>query len=299
MKPRARAARADSTPASFHAVHAASVAFGTSPWSFDGVVKRVLAFARAAELEGEVPAARAAYRASTARTAGNAVPPNPALDALNLFVLSLDGETRGKLQAVMQAGRDARALPEAVTALATAREAPDLEAAHLFGDGTGSLQDLQRGHAVACATQFDLELKLARWGGVSGPASLDERVWLRFGRELARSNVEDWSCHAIVGARGQLEKLFLRCGLSAWWSFGVLIDRPSNRELAHQRSAKRLRSRVLNLPLQAVLARAHRADLRALQRASLAVGARLGMGGISQPTFQTDGGRLLCHETSK
>jgi hypothetical protein len=271
-----------SAPAAFRAVEAASAALGTSTWSFDGVIKRVLAFARAAELEAAVPAVRTAYRASVARAAGKADALSPALEALNLFVLSLGDETRGKLQAVMQAGRDARALPDAVTALATAPAATDSEVARLFGQGTGALQDLQRGHAVACATEFDLELKLARWSRARDPASLDERVWLRFGRELARSNVEDWSCHALLGTRGQLEKLYLRRGQNAWWSFGALIDRPSTRELASQRSAKRGRSRVVNLSLQAVLARSGRADPRALRRASLAVGARLGMSGISQ-----------------
>lgn len=281
MKARVPGARAALAPASFRAVHAASAALGASAWSFDGVVRRVLAFARAAELEAEVPAARAAYRASAARAAGDGGTPSPALEALNLFVLSFDDETRGKLQAVMQAGREARALPEAVTALGLARKA-DIQSARLFGNETGSLQDLQRGHALACATQFDLELKLARWGAVREPESLDERVWLRFGRELARSSAEDWSCHAIVGARGQLEKLYLRRGLSAWWSFGVLIDRPSIRELAAQRAEKRGRARVVDLSLQAVLTRSYRADLRALRRASMAVGARLGIGGISQ-----------------
>jgi hypothetical protein len=271
-------ARAASAPAAFHAVNATSSKLGTSRWSFDGVVRRVLAFSRAAELEARVPGTRAAPREPSTRTAAAL---SPALDALNLFVLSLDDETRGKLQAVMQAGRDARALPDAAAALGTAQEAPGTPASPLFGNGSGSLQDLQRGHAVACATEFDLELKLARWGNVRLPATLDDRVWLRFGRELARSSVEEWSCHAILDARDRLEKLYLRCGQNAWWSFGAVIDRPSTRELASQRSAKHGRSRVVTLSLRAALARSSRADLRAVRRASIAVSARLGIGGVS------------------
>jgi len=266
---------------SLHAVPAPKAELGSSRWSFDGVVRRVLAFSRAAELETAGSGARAASRASAARTAGKASASSPALDALNSFVLSIDAETRGKLRAVMQAGREARALPDAAKALAAARTATEAPVSPLFGDGTASLQDLQRGNAIACATEFDLELKLARWGNVRGAVSLDERVWLRFGRELAGSRVEEWSCHAILDGRDRLEKLYLRCGQSAWWSFGAVIDRPSTRDVAAQRTAKRGRSQIVSLSLQSALARSCRADLRAVRRAALAVSARLGMGGIA------------------
>jgi hypothetical protein len=254
---------------------------GSTRWSFDGVVRRVLGFSRAAEVEAAVPGRRAAYRAAAAVVAGEASATSPAFDALNLFVRSLDDETRGKLQTVMHAGREAQALPDAVTSLAAAPGAVETRAADLFATGSAAFQDLQRGHAVACATAFDLELKLARWGKVKERGSLDERVWLRFGRELARSRVEEWSCHAVVDSREQLEKLYLRCGENPWWSFGALIDRPSARELGGLRAAKKGRSRVVSLSLQAALARSCRADLRAVHRASMAVSARLGMCGVS------------------
>lgn len=263
---------------SFNQVRADSTALRTTGWSFDGVVRRVLGFSRAAELEAQAPApgARTARRPSSKVRA-----PSPAFDALNLFVRSLDDETRGKLQTVMRAGREAQALQDAVAALAEPKGVPEGQAPDLFATGSTAFQDLQRGHAVACATEFDLELKLSRWGKVRERASLDERVWLRFGRELARSRVEEWSCHAVVDSRGRVEKLYLRCGDGPWWSFRTLIDRPSAREVVGLRAAKRGRSRVLSLSLEAALGRSCRAELRAVQRASMAVSARLGVGRVS------------------
>lgn len=287
---RASAGRAAAAPQALKAIAvpqalpdaiADSATPGSTRWSFDGVVRRVLGFSRAAEVEAAVPGRRAAYRAAAAVVAGEANAASPAFDALNVFVRSLDDETRGKLQTVMHAGREAQALPDAVTSLAAAPGAAAIRAADLFATGSAAFQDLQRGHAVACATAFDLELKLARWGKVKERGSLDERVWLRFGRELARSRVEEWSCHAVVDSREQLEKLYLRCGENPWWSFGALIDRPSARELGGLRAAKKGRSRVVSLSLQAALARSCRADLRAVHRASMAVSARLGMCGVS------------------
>jgi hypothetical protein len=263
-------------------LRAGGVASDGSPWSFDGVVRRVLGFSRAAELEALAPPARSARRASAALVAGAASEQSPAFDALRTFVRSLDRETRGKLQALMQAGREAQAVPEAVEALSRAGGVADLPELDLFAKGAAALQDLQRGHAVACATEFALELELSRWGKVKERASLDERVWLRFGRDLARSRVEEWSCLAVLDARGQLEKLYLRCGEGSWWSFGALIDRPSARELANRTSGKRGRSRVATLTLRAALAHPCRAELRAVRRASTALSARLGIGGVPE-----------------
>jgi hypothetical protein len=258
-----------------------TAALGGARWSFDGVVRRVLGFSRAAELEAAVPARRAANRRSAALAAGDGGGASPAFDALNLFVRSLDHETRGKLRALMQAGREAQALPEAAAVSSESAGADGTREPDLFASGTPALQDLQRGHAVACATEFDLELELSRWVKVGERASLDERVWLRFGRELALSRLEEWSCQAVCDSRGQLEKLYLRRGQNAWWSFGALIDRPSGRELLGQRSAKG-RSALVNLSLQAAFARSRRADLRAVDRASMAMSARLGAGGCAR-----------------
>jgi hypothetical protein len=254
---------------SFGAVRRAEAVLGAG-WSFDGILRRVLGFSRAAELEGESRRTRGAW---TLR--GNeASLPSPAFDALKVFVRSLDGETQGKLRTLMQAGRDAQALPAAVATLAALQASDGL--AELFAGGMAELQDLQRGHALACATDFDLDLELERWGGIREPKSVDERVWLRFGRELAQSRIEEWSCFAVVSSNGQLRKLFLRRGTGHWWSFAALIDRPSDRALGVSRAARAGRSRVVVLPLHSALGRSCRKDLNAVRRASLAVSARIG-----------------------
>jgi hypothetical protein len=250
-------------------------ALGTPRWSFDGVVRRVLGFSRAAELERESPGPSSRV---AARAAGERAALSPAFDALRHFVRSLDDEARGKLQAVMQAGRQAQALPEAIAALAGDVAGAGDPARELFFDGAVALQDLQRGHALACATAFDLERDLTRWANVRMGTSLDERVWLRFGRELARSRTEELSCFAVVDSGGNIEKLYLRCGMNRWWSFGALIDRPSDRNVAVLRADRSRRSRVLMLSLSAALGRPCRANLKAARRASVAVGARLGVG---------------------
>ena len=240
-------------------------------WSFDGVVRRVLAFSRAAELEDE--ASRLRQRVAPVRfLARSRTESSPAFDALTLFVRSLDRETQGKLRAVMKAGRDAEPLPTAAAAIPDADR--ELE---VFGGGAAALQDLQRGHAVACATAFDLELALAHWSAVGKRKSVDERAWLRFGRELARSHIEEWSCCAVVAGGEQLKKLYLRRGQNRWWSFGSAIDRPSHRDLERARSSRSSPARIVTLSVQAALGRSCGRNQRALQRASLALSARLGM----------------------
>jgi hypothetical protein len=273
-RPRLRPARTKA----FGGVPSELAVLAAASWSFDGVLRRVRGFSRAAELESETqrPGGRSAPPSATVQR-NAAVKASPAFEALNVFVRSLNGSTQGKLRALMQAGREAQALPAAVAALAEGQPVGNDAIPELFARGAAALQDLQRGHAVACATGFDLEADLALWGGAGQPDSLDERVWLRFGRELAQSRVEEWSCYAIVDGRDRLEKLYLRRGMSGWWSFAALIDRPSDRALqVPPSSARSGLSRVVVLPLQSALGRACRGDLRAVRRASLALGARLG-----------------------
>lgn len=241
--------------------------------SFDGVLQRVLGFARAAELEG---GARD-QQPSPAPGGNETEPPSRAFEALRLFVRTLEPEAQEKLRTLMRAGRDALALPAALAALSAERTSGGVP--ELFVRGTAELQDLQRGHAVACATSFDLELDLSRWGAIREPQSLDERVWLRFGRELARSRIEDWACFAVVDSRDRLQKLYLRRGKTRWWSFAALIDRPSDRALGVPRSARSGRTGLIVLPVRAALGRSYGANLRAVHRASRAVSARLGQSG--------------------
>lgn len=247
-------------------------------WSFDGTLQRVLGFSRAAELEGaRHPAARSEH-SGPAPHGHQIEPPSPAFDALRLFVRTLEPETQDKLRTLMRAGCEALALPVALAALAAERTNGG-STAELFARGMAELQDLQRGHAIACATSFDLELDLALWGTIREPPSLDERVWLRFGRELARSRIEEWACFAVVDSHERLQKLYLRRGKTRWWSFAALIDRPSDRSLGVPRPARSGRGGMIVVPVRTALGRSCSANLRAVRRASRALGARLGQCG--------------------
>jgi hypothetical protein len=213
----------------------------------------VLGFSRAAEVKGAVP------------------------HSLSLFVRTLDQATHDKLETVMRAGRDGRALADAHVLLSRERVAPGYQAPDLFSEGEAALQNLQRGHAVACATGFDLERDLEGSLPVEGRSSLDERVWLRFGRELALSNPGDWSCLALVNARKELLMVFLRLGEKRWWSFDSMIDRPSTRQMARRRAARSSRrGRLVSLSLDALVERRCRTGRKAVRRAALAMSARLG-----------------------
>ena len=267
-------AGADVQAGSFSGVPSDSALLGAKDWSFNAVLRRVLEFCRAAELEGGA-GQRRAKAASATNDASNGAS-TPAFDALRLFVRSLDLQTQDKLRALMRAGHEALPLHAAVAALAAERAGLGESALELFAGGAVEFQDLQRGHAVACATAFDLELDFAVWGASGEPQSLDERVWLRFGRELAQSRIEEWTCFAVVDSRDRLQKLYLRRGKSRWWSFATLIDRPSDRALGVPASARSGRAGLVVLPVQVALGRACRANLRAVRRASLAVSARLG-----------------------
>jgi hypothetical protein len=252
-----------------------SLPAGGPNWSFDGVVRRVLGFSRAAELEGEandeeqrdVAAPGSKRRGPVTRTA--------ALEGLNVFVRSLEEEMRQKLEAVIRAGREGQTLPEARATIERETTA-DPATAEVFREGAVALQHLQRGHALAYATGFHLELALQRWSSVRERGSLDERVWLRFGRELAESTPGQWSCWALVDASGQIIKLYLRRESKCWWSFERWVDRPSDRQVTQCRSVARGRNKFVQLTLDAFPGRRCRGDRAALRRAHLAMSARLG-----------------------
>lgn len=275
--PRASAA---ARTGSFGSMASDAVVFGAERGSFDRVLQRVLGFSRVADGDARRRGARDEQAASPVADGSDVGAPSPAFDALKLFVRSLDRETQDKMRALIRAGRDAQTLPAALASLTAERTSESTSTPELFARDTTELQDLQRGHAVACATGFDLELDLTVWGKVGEPQSLDERVWLRFGRELARSRIEEWACFAVVDARDRLEKLYLRRGKCPWWSFAALIDRPSERALRVPRGARTGRSRLVVLPVQTALGRSYHKNLGALRRASMAVSARFGK---SQP----------------
>ena len=259
---------------SFGSVPVGATAFSGSAWSFDGVIRRLLGFSRAAGMaDGAAPEPKGGAKRSAKRAGGGTA----AFDALALFVRALDQETRNKLHALMRAGKDGRGLADAHGVLAKERAAPGYETPELFGEGAASLQNLQRGHAVACATRFDLEKDLASWVLPEGRSSLDERVWLRFGRELAVSDPEEWSCLAQMNSDKELEALYLRRSEKRWWSFDSLIDRPAGWQVARRRKERpATRGGLVSLPVEALIGRNYPNGREAVRRAALAVSARLG-----------------------
>lgn len=258
--PLGRARQGPSRIARYGNVPIDAATFDGSKWSFDGVLRRVLGFSRAAEFQD-----------------ARRFPQTKSYDALNLFVRTLDEQTRDKLRAVIRAGREARALGDAHSTLAGEAQVENARLSDLFGEGALAFQHLQRGHAIACATRFDLEAEIARWAPTEGRLPVDARVWLRFGRELALHPPVEWSCLGSVGPGDELETLYLRRGDSHWWSFDLVVDRPSARDVARRRTLHaRNKRKLLTLPLQGIVGRRFRANRPALERAAHAVSARLG-----------------------
>jgi hypothetical protein len=136
---------------------------------------------------------------------------------------------------------------------------------------------LRRGHALACAAGLDLERPIAGWA--VGEHNLDERAWLSFGRQLAQSQPDDWQCLTFAATGTQeVNKLYLKLGEHAWWSFQALLDRPSAAAVNKQKRAlTRGRSKAISTPsLKAVAPRLLVAEGRALRRAARAIRARVG-----------------------
>ena len=187
---------------------------------------------------------------------------------------NLPPEARSKLRIVMTAGRDAVGLGAAHASLSgaaqTAADDSDLESA-----GARLGEYLARGYALACATQFQLDAPLERWS-VAESGELEERIWLRFGKQLALTSPEEWECLGSPGSSGdRLAQLYLRLGKAAWWSFGAVLDRPSPEMVRKDGRARSGRHSKLGA-LRNVAARRCEPDRRALRRALRAIRARVG-----------------------
>jgi hypothetical protein len=251
-----------SEPDPFASLRSTRAPFGSESWSFDSVFRRIMGLSRAAELE------RARRRASGGHSA---------VDALRIFARTLDVKALRKLETLMHAGRDAHALGKTAMALSemepgSARSTPDL-----FDERLASVENLRRGHAIACATRFDLEADVDGWPDAPCGDSLEDRVWLRFGRELAASDPNEWSCLAAIGPDAALEMLYLRRAEARWWSFGTQLDRPSAHGVSHRfEVVGRKRNRFVAVSIGSVVGSRCRSDRAALRRATMAVSARLG-----------------------
>jgi hypothetical protein len=140
------------------------------------------------------------------------------------------------------------------------------------------IEYLLRGHAIACAAGLDLERSFTDWQARSAD-DVDERAWLSFGRQLAKSLPQEWQCLGIVdrGSR-RLGKLYLKLGDRAWWSFQALIDRPTRTDMmkAEKGMGRRCAHAISTNSLDLLLGELEGVSGRALQRAGRAIRARVG-----------------------
>jgi len=196
-----------------------------------------------------------------------------AQDELHRFTSDLDPTMVSKVAVIVRAGEDARDISDTLVALRGVSTP-----AQGIWDVQAWAQYLKRGLAIARATGFDLEPTMLDWAA-KGPRSkaLEDRVWLRFGRELARSIAADWTCFVDLSGGDVLEKVYLRRGSGPWWSFGAFLDRPSKQEVARLRGQRGKGQRKLALlPTKAVLGRRCGRNRTALKRAVSALNACFG-----------------------
>ena len=186
------------------------------------------------------------------------------------LIKALDPGSRGKLVALMSAGKNAQAISAVLPE-------PGTESAPEPFSGA-SIRDLQRGLGIARATAFDLEQPLEAWARARAKAGVEERVWLSFGKELARSTAAEWTCLVAVSPGDALDKVYLRRGDGAWWSFGASLERPPGSEVARLSGKQPKGRRKLSvLPLGAIVPARCRADRSVLRRAAAALSARFAL----------------------
>ncbi len=186
------------------------------------------------------------------------------------LIKTLEPASRSKLIALMSAGKGVTAISDAL---------PDPSAPGASEPFSGaSIRDLQRGLGIARATGFDLEQPLESWARARAKSGVEDRVWLSFGKELARSTASEWTCLVAVSQGDALDKAYLRRGDGAWWSFGSQIERPPASEVARLSARQPKGKRRLSvLPLGAVVPARCRADRAALRRAAASLNARFAL----------------------
>jgi hypothetical protein len=205
---------------------------------------------------------------------------NPARQSLERALDDLDPEVALKLRTLMIAGRDGKSISDVNVNMTLGDSKAAFSAAALDTSHNGALlaDYLRRGHALAWATALDIERPLASWAETT-PHTLDERAWLSFGKQLAKSEPGDWQCLAFVDGRTQgISSLYLRLAEHAWWSFQAVLDRPSAAAVEKQQRAltSRRSKGVAARSLTSVASQLSSAQGRALRRAARAIRARLG-----------------------
>lgn len=182
-----------------------------------------------------------------------------------------------RIGALLNLGRRAHERSHVVSSIPEGHEVTPLDALALCDKETRRLHYLERSLAMMCSERLDLDTGEAPVERAPQQASVFERAWSRFGRELASSEPDDWTWLAQHEGRTKtLEKVYLRRGDGAWWSFGVDLDRPHRSQVGTLTTAvnRRRGNQCLGL---ASLANARCAERRALQRAMRSVRARMGI----------------------
>lgn len=240
---------------------------------FDEVLRHAIGLAQT--VDGGEPEAAATARFQRARSPAAAVDRTRWWGEVLRFALEdLGEEALAKLLELARAGREGRALGAADEAVLAASDQSTVE--RLLADAPRLAEYLQRGQAVAYATEFDLDLPLGSWKDVA-PQGLMERAWQSFGKQLAQSQPAEWSCFGVVddGRRRRLTRLYLRLADRAWWSFRRGLDRPSP-AFVEERRARAGAFVLAGTSMQTLADARCFTQGRALRRALRAIRARLG-----------------------
>lgn len=202
---------------------------------------------------------------------------------------ALPPESQARLSVLLNLGREAHG---STLQTASSKDAVPLDVLALCDANTLSQRYLERGLAAACAGKLTLNAPASDKFEPDQRLSVSERAWSRFGRELASSEPGEWSWFGCYKGRSRtLDKLYVRHGNSAWWSFATSIDRPLREQIeVDRRRAASGRQNGQGSSLESLLSQEGSLSRRALRRALTSVHARLGKvrSGANDPPEQRE-----------
>lgn len=191
---------------------------------------------------------------------------------------SLPSGSRDRLGALLNLGREAHDMAHVRTSMSSEPAVAPLDVLSLCDGHTLSQQYLERGFAAMCAANFDMDKQAPSTLKPELNHSVYERAWSRFGRELASSEPGDWSWFARYKGRSrEIDKLYVRRGDNAWWSFAAGLDRPLRAQVnVELQRVKNARFGIQGPSLEGLASHHGARSRRALCRALSSVHARLG-----------------------
>lgn len=255
----------------------------SAPRTFEAILRQMVELAQAIMPEQRRTASSAELDRSRALVRDRPAVGLTAQQRMTQALEKLGPEVALKLRTVMVAGRDGRRITDVQVnmTMADADSAFAFAARDLSENGPLLVDYLRRGHAMACASGLDIEKPYTEWASEEA-RQLDERAWQSFGKQLATSRPEDWSCLGFLRADGSepLTRLLLRRGELCWWSFDSLLDRPQAALVETQKRralASRHSKAVTSGAMQALAHLTFDAEAAALGRAVKAIRARVGL----------------------